>query len=443
MQNFTNLEELKNANLKIGDTVSLDIKPYIIGNFKITEKNPLSNGYSVLDLGETSAVRFFDEYNDWNRNIPKKTLISHKGYSGWLDFETLLHEPTSNGIYPANTMGSITHSIRLGFKFLEIDITMTGDGVWIVSHEHNTLFMQTEKHTRFLDMTYEEISKKPLIRDWKGGGFWHYSDHIAKEYVPTLDEALSFLKQQEGVFVILDCKWPSDYTYTDKDMDSLAEIIKKHDMVSRVAPYAACMNPLCKRLPEATATILNKPDVEDKFFIDYVKSYKNHTIDVSLNAYKSFVPLCKENDIPLTVWFADDYTLVDEGFENGIDYLMTNYCLVNPNLSDYTEIYDFTKDFGGSELVLDYDSLKLRTGDIISVKAKANGEARISVSTIDAPVLRSTNIDLSNEKNERALYYVVNDCYEYDLKVSFNPKGSCALEGIEIKILRETARGEK
>ena len=372
--------------------------------------------------------------NKWCEKYPKGSLICHKGFGGWHDFETLCTRPCTNGIYPENTYEAVLHAIRLGYKMIEIDINVSKDGVWLCHHEPNTMFLEYDARN-FTDMTFEEIHSMPFLRSWKGGGCWLFSEHIAKEYVPTLDSVLELCKKHD-IFVILDTKWIKHHTYTEKEMDDLAALIVKHDMVENCAAYGASFSPLPGRLPEITVAYTDIPAGSEEQAAEKMLSHKNVMLDVSFKKYPECVDFCKKYNIPLVVWFTDDYRDMEKAFNDGVDYLMTNSCLVNPNLSDYKTIYSYSqKDFENNELVLDYEKLDLHPGDMLSLKFTASsGEVKIMTKTEHRYSIREIKNQGSHE-----LYYTVNDAYPHDLIVSLNP----SVQNAELLVLRETARGEK
>ena len=159
--------------------------------------------------------------------------------------------------------------------------------------------------------------------------------------------------------------------------------------------------------------------------------------DVSAKQYPDFVSFSEKYDIPLTVWFTDDYREVYEMFDAGVDYLMTNSCMIKPNLTDYEQVAAFSQDdFTKNELLLSYKGLELYTGDIIKLTCHADcGELRIE--TVDAPAPRYSIFNIQ-ESGKQTLYYVLNDCYPYDLLITLCKGADLA----KVQILRETARGE-
>lgn len=446
MTTFTDYVSLLFADLKIGDKVFVDIKPYIYGNFKITEDVGFENGYSVLDLGDKSAVRFYDTHNSWQEKFKPGSLISHKGFTGYCDFETLSKKPCVNGTYPANTLESVEHAIRLGYKIIEVDISVTGDGTWVLAHETNTIFHEpTSRPLR--NLTYSELKAMPIYRNWKGGGCWEFSEHIATEYTPTLDEVLALCAKND-VFIYLDAKWVNNYDYTEKEMDDLAQMIRKHKMERRCAAYGACLTPLIKRIPEIIAAFSSMPAKDEKTSALLLSTYENYVIDIPHIKINEFASFTKKYNVPLTIWLSDDYREIDNIFSLGADYVMTDFCLENPNLSDYKTIHsfnfdDFAKKGKDYSLLLSFKNLGLHPGDMVVLSAKSSDTAKdgayLRVATESSPTVRFAERELKNCDN---ICYVVNDKFEYDITASVITNGM-NITDLSLEILRESARGEK
>ncbi|MBQ7800428.1 MAG: hypothetical protein IJ370_08030 [Oscillospiraceae bacterium] len=461
---YKTLMELWSADLKVGDTIELALDDYCKGEYEVVSGNYEENGFSVISITSNKfAVRKFDSINSWTSKLKSGSYIAHKGFNGYIDNDTLKKKSSTNGTYPQNTMESVDHAVRLGFKAVEIDITVTKDDVWVLSHDANTTVLSSGTGEKFTDLNYADIKDQYIKKQWKSGGYWNFSDNIAKEYVPTLKSVLEYLRGK-GVYVILDAKFMSHHEYDDREMDALANIIISSGMKDYCMAYAGCHDPLSKRIPGIIAAYSQMSCSTDEASYNEMKSRGNFMLSVASTKYKDFAAFAKKYDVPVAVWIVEDYAEAEEFFDNGVDYVLTDFCLDNPNLSDYKTVKSFAladisggaKTFGTVNLSADkvamgkkswlqtnlsFEGLGLKPGDIISVKAKTSAEGFLKVETIGAPVLRETQ---RNIKGEQSIYYIVNDVYKYDLAVIFGTEYNEAdFSNIEIKILRETARGEK
>ena len=99
---------------------------------------------------------------------------------------------------PENTMGAFWHAIRIGMKFVELDVQMTRDGEMVVIHDE-TVDRTTNGTGWVKDYLFEDLRK--LDAGLKFGVEW------ARERIPTLREVLE-LCTENGVGVVVEVKSP-------------------------------------------------------------------------------------------------------------------------------------------------------------------------------------------------------------------------------------------
>ncbi len=466
--------ELLEADLPLNSVVTLDIAPYAKGKYKIVNGSYISNDSSIIYISSGKfAIRYFEKLNAWRDIIPKGSFIAHQGFNGWIDKTYLGGGETSNGTYPSNTKEAVDHAVRLGYKFIEIDITTTKDKVWVVNHDANSKELLTDlsKEAKpFTTMLSTVITKMKIQRKWKGGGYWEFSDRIKSEYVPTLEDVLKYA-QNKNIYLILDNKSLLHHQFTDEEYDSLADLINKYNMGNRCAAYAECLKPLTNRIHGMIACYSALPNDDEETAYNIMSSYGNFMLSVSISQYKEYLPFAKKYNVPIAVWVVDDYETADTIFNDGVDYVLTNYCLPkNADLSDYKKLKSLTsadfasekrassatvtyesgavnvtsKSEGVAQLTLGYRNLGLKTGDIIVLSADCSlgsGEAFIKIATdTDNAVLEAKR----KIKDKNTVYYIVNDDNGVNLTANLGVKnGSATFKNVEIKIMRETARGEK
>lgn len=471
---YKSSSELKEANLPVNSVVTLDINQYAKGKYKIVNGSYIDNDSSIIYISSGKfAVRYVEKLNAWRDSVPKGSFIAHQGFNGWIDKSYLGGGETSNGTYPSNTKEAVDHASRLGYKFIEIDITTTKDKVWVVNHDANSKELLTDitkESKTFTTMLSAVITKMKLQRKWKGGGYWEFSDKLNKEYVPTLEDVLKYAKDK-NIYLILDNKTLSHHQFTDEEYDSLADLINKYNMGNRCAAYAGCLSPLTKRIHGLIACYSGLPIDDHETAYNIMSSYGNFMLSVSIGQYKEFLPFAKKYNVPLAVWVVDDYETADTMFAEGVDYVLTNYCLPkNANLGDYKNIKSLTStDFatekranaatvtyesgavnvtsnneGAAQLTLKFRDLGLKTGDIIVLSADCNiksGSAFIKVATDNTTAVLEAKRTI---KDKNTVYYVVNDDNGVDLTANLGvKKGSATFKNVKIDIMRETARGEK
>ena len=474
---YYSIADLKAANLSDGAIVDLSIKPYSVGTYKIVESNAYAaNGYSILAIDSGKfAVRYYGEnaVNNWNSEELNGGFVAHKSFNGYVD-RWIVGEGGTKGTYPDNTLEGVEHAVRLGYKVVEIDITVTKDNVWVLNHDANTSSLYTSadsaKSQNMRDVTYDSIKNMPILRQtYYTGGWpsWEFSDDIKKEYVPTLASVFESQKDT-NLYFILDNKYLTDYTFTDEQMDALAKVIKDYNMEGRCAAYAACSIPLSKRLPDIAIAYSWMPSSDYETAANIIKSNKNYLMSMSDTEYTKYLDFCKEYDIPLAVWMTDDYIHAEELFSQGVDYVLTNSIITVDDLAQCG--YKVMDTMGTDEIInaltftgngsntitentvrltatdtytaqfnLSYSELGLKAGDVLALTLDSdllNGTAGVKISTNNGVRWYEKNCN-----GTTTLYYLVNDSYTYDLIASLTVNGGEALFGnIKLTHYRETVR---
>ncbi len=471
---YYSIADLKSANLTDGTIVNLSIKPYSVGQYKIVEDTAYTaNGYSVLavDSGKF-AVRYYGEnaVNNWNSEELNSGFVAHKSFNGYVD-RWIVGEGGTTGTYPENTLEGVEHAVRLGYKVVEIDITVTKDNVWVLSHDAHTgsLYTSAEssKTQNMRDVTYDSIKDMPILRQtYYTGGWptWEFTDDIKKEYVPTLASVFESQKDS-NLYFILDNKYLTDYTFTDEQMDALAAVIKEYGMEERCAAYAACQVPLSKRLPNIGVAYSSIPSSDEETAANIIKSHKNYLMSLSDTAYSTYLDFCKKYDIPLAVWMTDDYIHAEELFSEGVDYVLTNSIITADDLTQCgykvmdnmnTEEIISSLSFNGegtnsltantvtlnsdseysAQFSLSYSGMGLKSGDVLALKVDSNAASSVKIETVNGVRWYEKNCD-----GTTTLYYLVNDNYTYDLVASLTVNGgSVDFSNITLTHYRETVR---
>ena len=447
---YKNGDELYEANPPVGSVITLDIEPYAKGEYKVVNGSYVANDVSIVYISTGKyAIRNVATLNAWVKDVPYGSFIAHQGFNGWINTA----DNTAPGTYPANTKEAIDHSVRLGYKMVEIDITITKDKVWVVDHDANsaaTNATPSDEVKNFTNMLSGVIEKKNILRKWRTGGYWEFSSHIAKEKTPTLETVFKYM-QNNKVYLVLDNKSLNHHEFTDEEYDILANLIKKYKMEKRCAVYAQCLEPISKRVNGVILAYSDIPSSNEEVAYKTMSSYGNFMLSVSKTNLSKYTAFAKKYNVPLAVWVEDEYYEADKLFANGANYILTNYCLpTNANLKDYKEIKAFSMaDFTGNKtsgdfnaaLTLNYKELGLRPGDIVVLSAectKTGGEAFIRAGASDKLEAKAAI------NGKRTIYYIVNDSFESNIEVNFGVNGGSAnFKNVKVSIMRESARGEK
>ncbi len=113
--------------------------------------------------------------------IPNKRLIGHRGVAG---------------LRPENTICSFRHAADLGLNWIEFDVQLTKDNIWVVIHD-NTVDRTTNAHGLVSDFYAEQICSLEA-------GLW-FEPPYPQQKVPTLFETLQ-LASKLGLYCNIEVK---------------------------------------------------------------------------------------------------------------------------------------------------------------------------------------------------------------------------------------------
>ena len=127
------------------------------------------------------------------------TLTAHRGLSSQA---------------PENTLPALSLAGEYGYKYAEIDIQLTKDGVWVLSHD-DSIGRMTDGRGKISGYTYFELADFTINN---GANYKNY-DNLK---MPSLDAALDTCLES-GVIPMIEIK-----NYTDKALKSLSDSIVNH-----------------------------------------------------------------------------------------------------------------------------------------------------------------------------------------------------------------------
>lgn len=356
---ITSLAALKSLTIPTGNAVNVNIDAYTKGRYVIRATG-VNNGYSCIVLNDGRfAVRTYDFNNAWLNDLKAGSYVYHKGFGGQqADTQT-------KGVYPENSLRAFEAAGELGFRCIELDTQVLGDGTWVVEHETNTGNL-TGSAANLDTITLADYKSRTTYRQYtSGGNYWNYTGDQA-DYTPlTLEEALLIAKKQ-GYYVVAEIKYAATYTYTDADFQAFADIVKRCGMEERVIVYSS--GPLVigvmKYLPNAIAGFKVGTTEAD---VNRMKSYRNYVTVLSYTEFtESYATFCKSYDIPSIVWTVDNLETAETMFARGATLVTTNLLISEINLSDY------------------FPLLKYNTPDIIGKFAETKSSGDTGSSTLDA-----------------------------------------------------------
>lgn len=270
-----------------------------------------------------------------NRNIRS---INHRGY---------------NTLAPENTLSAYRLSKRMGFEYVECDVSFTADGVAVILHD-GTVDRTSNGTGAIAEMTFDEVR----VLDF---GSW-FSEAYAGEKIPSFEE-----------FIAL-CKYANLHPYIELKAGKEAQIkglvntVKMYGMQDGVTWISFTENYLnYVKETYSRARIGYLVNTLDSVAIETAQRLKTDDNDVFINSAHSSVTeataeLCANANIPLEVWTVDDESRI-LALPSYVSGFSSNKIIANEVFYDSAVIDDKAVVIQGGDAVIFPVGLKGEKGD--------------------------------------------------------------------------------
>ncbi len=186
----------------------------VSGNAFIPERDPLS--------GESCDVRLLHriqrmvdetvqtEDADGNADDDMSAIrsVNHRGYSV---------------LAPENTLPAYRLSKKMGFRYVEADVSFTSDGVPVLLHDA-TIDRTSDGKGKLSEMTFQQVRRYDF-------GLWKSPEYRGTK-IPALTEFLSLCRTL-GLYPYIELKPNGDYTR--EQIRSIVEMVKEYGLQDRAA----------------------------------------------------------------------------------------------------------------------------------------------------------------------------------------------------------------
>ncbi|MBU9712810.1 glycerophosphodiester phosphodiesterase family protein [Evansella tamaricis] len=213
---------------------------------------------------------------------------------------------------PENSLSSIRAAIDKRVDVVEIDVMLTKDGVVVLNHDSD-LQRVAGVPRDIIDMTYEETQEVDIGR--------LFSDEFIGERIPTLDEALVEMKE-ENVKVLVDIK-VEDTSRNREFAEKIVDLIEYHDMVE-VSYVQAFNNQILQEVRELNDDIKLGQ-------ILYIAAGNLSGLDVDFYTIRQtmlsdrFIENAKRQNREVWVWTVNRERHIREVLKYDIDGIITDY----------------------------------------------------------------------------------------------------------------------
>lgn len=222
---------------------------------------------------------------------------------------------------PENTLIAFRLAKKVGFKYVECDVSFTSDNVPVLLHD-NTVDRTSNGSGAISSMTYEEASALDF-------GSW-FSEEYEGEKIPTFEEFI-ILCRNLGLHPYIEIK----YGATQLQVEKLVDIVARHGMKGKVTYISFEVNLLSyvfnKDKNARLGFICNTFTDSNLQSVKHLNANNNLFIDLNVsNVTEDYVMRCVSNDLPMEVWSVNNASniLNADTYISGFttDYVLTE-CL--------------------------------------------------------------------------------------------------------------------
>lgn len=230
---------------------------------------------------------------------------------------------------PENTLDAFALAIEEGAEGLEIDVRLAGDGTPVLFHD-TSLRRFTGKDTRIDSLTAGEVTGISVGK-WFNNRYPKRARHsYEKSVVPTLEEALGFLKDFKGdIYVELKCR-PVDAELTAVNVASL---LASSPLLPQFIVKSFCLDALPhlhRECSDLRTAALFAPKVmsiirKEKRLVNIASDLAADSL--SLHASLATRKLMKKSvraGLDVAVWTVDNPRWLKRAIELGVGSVITN-----------------------------------------------------------------------------------------------------------------------
>lgn len=224
-------------------------------------------------------------------------IIGHRGASAY---------------HPENTMSAFRAAYEMGAEMIELDVTLSKDGIPVVIHDE-TLDRTTSGEGAVSDHTLEEL--KTL-----DAGSWFSEEHLG-EPIPTLEEVLEFAKGKISVNIEIKTEAVTDEAWGGIEQKAW-ELVKKYEMEDYILfssfDYRAVSHLKEINVDIAAALLYEKRQSGNKSPSELVEEYNADAFNCSYRQFsKKWAEEASEIGFPVFVYTVNNERLMRKMIKRG------------------------------------------------------------------------------------------------------------------------------
>lgn len=234
------------------------------------------------------------------------------------DFVIIAHRGAS-AYYPENTMIAFKKAVEMGAEMIELDVTMSKDGVPVVFHDVK-LNQHTNGNGQLSNYTLNELKKLDA-------GSW-FDKQYSDQQIPTLNDVLKFASGTIALNIEIKPEAVSDNIENGIEQKAL-QLVKKYEMENHVLfssfDYRALRH-LKELDPEIPVALLYKKKQSRKLLPhQLVEKYQVDAFNCSFRQLKKkWIADLHEHQIPSFIYTVNSKNRMHKLIENGVTGIFTD-----------------------------------------------------------------------------------------------------------------------
>ncbi len=215
-----------------------------------------------------------------------------------------------------NTIESFTNGAKNGYQYLECDVKVSADTVFVLSHDNTTERLGGK--LTVAESTLEQLKSETYTQTRKGVT---YTGKIC-----TLAEYLDICTRYD-VRPVIELKWATGVNNNDcSNIPLLIELIRSKGFISKciiLTSMKNCLEYIRSNYPTVTLQFLT-----GKHWANHFDWCVEHKMDVDIQVThfdKSTVDKFHEAGLKVNVWTINDKDVSDKHIDYGCEFITTDY----------------------------------------------------------------------------------------------------------------------
>ncbi|MAO64388.1 MAG: hypothetical protein CL666_05265 [Balneola sp.] len=240
-------------------------------------------------------------YTDNNDGL---VVIGHRGASGY---------------YPENTMAAFQAAYEMGAEMIELDVTLSKDGIPVVIHDLN-LDRTTDGTGKVSHQNLKELRKLDA-------GSW-FDVKFSSEQIPTLEEVLQFAAGKISLNIEIKPEAVTDSVHNGIEEKAL-ELVNKYEMKHHVLfssfDYRAIEHLKVLDVNISVALLYEKQQSKGKTLTQLVSHYTADAFNCSYRQYsKKWAEQAKKANIPVFIYTVNKERRMKKIIKRGASGIFTD-----------------------------------------------------------------------------------------------------------------------